>query len=297
VCFGLHAQLLVVNRGFDPAHTSAKSLRLPKPGFLGDHFRIGASGEVWIIDTIRTWARTDESSRLGDVFERIALFGGIEAAPPVPGQPPQPECDCHNLLTIKAGTLPLGENVVNGDVVSSRVSSGLWQIDFGNLHWSVPGGVDLQFGVAGTSRTKRRVWTDQLAPTTDPHLLKTFDEKGKLEGPYPIDDHKLGLNVQVWAHRSAPVTVRSAASAIEVVLRSDGTFDATQTDASTLRFGPRNASAIATRTETVDGHTALVARFRRADVGLQSVGVMSACLTGRLHDGVPFEGCDLIASK
>ena len=26
-------------------------------GFLGDHFRVGTAGEVWILDTIRTWVR------------------------------------------------------------------------------------------------------------------------------------------------------------------------------------------------------------------------------------------------
>ena len=297
LCHGLQAQLLVVNRGFDPTQAATKPIRLSKPGFLGDHFRIGASGEVWFIDTIRTWTRTDESSGLADVFESISLFGGIEASPPPAGQPPQPDCDCHNLMTIKTGIVPAGnDQSTNGDVAWTRVSPGLFQIEFRNLHWSVPGGTDLQFGVKGTGRGRRQPWTDQVAATPEAHALKTFDDKGKLEGPYAIDDPKIGLNVQVWGHKSASMAIRSASTIVEVELRSEGKFDAAKTDASTLHFGPRNAAPIATRLDTVDSKSKLIARFRRADLGIAD-GVVSVCLTGLQQDGVPFEGCDLISRK
>ena len=301
------SQILVVDRGMEGgAQAAGVPLgRTKGAGFVGDHFRIGAAGEVWIIDTIRTWARPGESAghaaSLGDVFESVTLFGGIEAAPPKPGQPPEPECDCHNLMTIKGARLqPGADQPASPDVTVSPAAAGIRQVDFRSLRWSVPGGVDIQFGVMGVSRHGRQTWHNQAANMGNAHQLKIFDEKGKLEGPYVPDgepvDGRAGLNVQVWGHRSAPVAIRSGGTAIEVVLRSDASFDAGRADAATLRFGPKNAAPISSRLETIEGRAALVARFRRADAGIQGA-VVSACLTGRLQDGVPFEGCDLVAAK
>ena len=94
----------------------------------------------------------------------------------------------------------------------------------------------------------------------------------------------------------APVKVRSIGAVIEVELRSDASFDATKADTATLRFGPKNATAAGSRLETVDGHAALVARFRLADTGIQGSNV-SVCLNGLDQDRVPFEGCDLIVGS
>jgi hypothetical protein len=295
--------MLVVDRGIPPA-TQAAGLPLGRAkgaGFVGDHFRIGAAGEVWVIDAIRTWARSGESpgqsARLGDVFESVTLFGGIEAVPPKPGQPPEPECDCHNLMSIKSAPLKPGADQPEGtDVAILPAAAGIRQVDFRNVRWSVPGGIDIQFGVMGTGRHGSRTWYNQATGMDEMHPLKIFDEKGKPEGPYAAEPDKIGFNVQVWGHKSAPVTIRSAAATIEVVLKSDATFDARKADAATLRFGPRNAAPLGSRMETVEGRSALVARFRRADTGIQGA-VVSACLTGSQQDGVPFEGCDLIAAK
>jgi hypothetical protein len=295
-------QLLVVDRG--PAGSgTARSVavrRTQGSGFVGDHFRIGESADVWIIDTIRIWVLSGNppasETALGNLLESISLFGGIEAAPPPPGQPPQPECDCHNLMTIKTAQFRPGtDELQNGDIVITR-GGGALTVDFQNLHWSVPGGVDLQFGAMGKARREAQPWIMQATTSIEPHQLKLFDEKGKLEGPYAIEDRTVALNVQVWAHKSAAIKILSAASTIEVAIHSEGGFDPSKADPSTLRFGPGGAAPLNTRVETIEGRTRLVARFRRSDSSVPN-GVVSVCLTGRQHNGVPFEGCDLISSK
>src|ERR1041385_8050551 len=96
LCGPVRAQMLVVDRGID---STAQSALIPinstQSGFFADVFKVGALGEVWIIDAIRTWAPAT-SGEAGDAFEKLAIVGGIEANPQPPDQPPQPECDCHN---------------------------------------------------------------------------------------------------------------------------------------------------------------------------------------------------------
>jgi hypothetical protein len=200
-------------------------------------------------------------------------------------------------MAIKTGVLePGGDRSAPGDVVLSPAAAGVWQVDFRGIHWSVPGGVDLQFGVMGTGRQAKQSWTPRAVATNQPHALKLFDDKGKLDGPFEMQDKTVGIDVQVWAHKSALVSIRSAGAIIEVTLRSEGGFDSAKADTSTLRFGPRNAAPIDTRLETVEGRSVLLARFRRTDIGVPS-GIASVCLTGRQQDGIPFEGCDLVTTK
>jgi hypothetical protein len=289
------SDILVVDHGISPEKQAGGVPvgRAKGAGFVGDHFKIGGIGEVWIIDTIRTWAKSSAGqTTLGDAFESVTLFGGIEAMPPTPGQPPEPECDCHNLMTIQVARLAPGP-----DQPGTVAAPGTRQIDFRNLHWSAPGGVNLQFGVMGLGRANNQAWYNHGVRMDEPHSLKLFDEHGKFDGPYTGEEAEMGLNVQVWAHKSAPVAIRSAAATIEVVLHTDRTFDAAKADPASLRFGPKKAAPVASRLETVDGVPALVAKFRRADAGIQGGAVVSACLAGFQKDGIPFEGCDLIATK
>ena len=251
-------------------------------GFLGDHFRLGAAGEVWILDTIRTWVRpslpASHAASFGDAFESLTLFGGIEATPPQPRQPPQPECDCHNLMSIKSGIYQPGAQQSQAtDVhISSAGSDGIRQVDFQNLSWSVPGGVDIQFGVMGTARDRKQTLDGITSSTGDLHQLKLFDEKGKLDGPYAPDgkavDSHLGLNIQVWGHRYAPIIVRPTSTAIEVVLRTDASFDVSKVDLKSLRFGP-NQAAGTSRLQTMDGHVALVTGFQWTDVATRPLNL------------------------
>jgi hypothetical protein len=271
-------------------------------GFIGDHFRVGAAGEVWILDAIRTWVKpglpVSQAASFGDAFESLTLFGGIEATPPEPGQPPQPECDCHNLMSIKSGNYQLGAQQPQiTDVHLSPVgSTGIRQVDFQNLSWSVPGGVDIQFGLMGIARDHKQTLKSLASSTGDLHQLKLFDEKGKLAGSYAPEgkavESRLGLNIQVWGHRYAPIILRPTSAAIEVVLRTDASFDVSRVDLKTLRFGP-NAAAGTSRLQTIDGHAALITGFQWTDVASRPSN-LSVCLNGRFQDGVPFGGCSLL---
>jgi hypothetical protein len=137
-----------------------------------------------------------------------------------------------------------------------------------------------------------------MAEADGGHHLKAFDDKGKLEGPVTMPGgnsrDNVGFRVQVWAHKMATIGIRASdAQTVEVVLRTEGGFEAAKADPSSLRFGPKHAPAIRTHVETVDGNVTVVARFRRVDAGLQGRGV-NACLTGKQSDGVPFEGCEIV---
>ena len=148
---------------------------------------------------------------------------------------------------------------------SAGSRTGPREIDFQNHHWSVPGGVDIQFGVMGVARSADHIWFSRAASVGGTHQLKTFEDKGKLDGAYvpggdPLDSG-IGLFVKVWGHKMAPMTIRSAIESIEVVLRSDGSLDAAKADPASVRLGPRGAAPVRSHVEQVDGQTALSWRF------------------------------------
>ncbi len=299
----LHAQVLLVNQ--DNAAARQAAIRVGRgmgTGFVADHFRVGSPGETWILDAIQTWALPDPSggpAKLGDLFERVSLFGGIESPPPAPGEA---ICDCHNLMVIKTATLRTGADTPDtADVHVSRSSHSALQVTFKNLNWSVPGGADLQFGVMGLGRTtaggRKYVWYNLAGATDAAHQLKVFDEKGKLDGPYTetgsASNPNIGINVQVWGHKPASISIRSGDESIEVILHSTATLDSKRTDLASLRFGPSGAAPVLTRFEGSKSQTDLILQFRRQETGIAATA-LNACLDGHLQDGVPFEGCDLL---
>src|SRR5689334_11046504 len=92
----MEGQMLLVDRGIpQTAADKDRSIRVAwtkSSGFVGDRFKLGLAGEIWIMDAIRIWAIPEKSSaHLGDLYEKVTLFGGIENAPRDPGQP---DCDC-----------------------------------------------------------------------------------------------------------------------------------------------------------------------------------------------------------
>jgi hypothetical protein len=302
--FSLTGQMLIVDRGIGKAaETNGAAIRVgstQSSGFVGDHFKLGVPGEIWVMDTIRIWAMSEnDSSHLGDRFDELLLFGAIESPPTEPGQP---YCDCHNLITIRNAKLRPGTDETDGPSLSaSRAGANTWQIDFRDLRWSVPGGVDIQFGVKGVGRSDRGgkplAWYNRAERVNSDHQLRIFDENGKLEGPYTVNgsapDPRVGLNVQVWAHKTVPIMIRSAANVIEIVLQNAAYFNVRNAKVESLRFGPQKAVAIASRTELKGEQPELVIQFRRSETGIRSADV-TACLTGLQVDGVPFEGCDLL---
>jgi len=293
-------QMLIFDRA--PSSDSNQSLGLAKPseGFLADDFQVGAAKEDWVIERIRIWAVPDLKATaphgLGDVVNKISLFGGIAPDSPPPGQKPAADCDCHNLPTIKVATVEPGGNATDmKDVTIATIQqngSDVWQIDFKDLKWSVPGGTNIQFGVLAESSSLYNWYNLGAAPAQGQHL-RVFSSAGKLQSVFQAET-PARMNVQVWGHLLARISIRQAGQKLRVVLKSDPFLDSRQVDTTSLRFGPGNASPENVRTEDVnhDGKTALVMMFGARD-GIAPNSI-NACLTGKRLDGAPFEGCDLL---
>lgn len=256
----LDGQYLLLDRGLKDAAEPVVSVR-PEAGnsgrFLADRFRVGSSGEVWVIDRVRVWGRFATGG-----FENATLWGGLESSDPAPGSF---DCDCHNLLAL------------NRDARASRLPNSSWRLDFDHLNWSVPGGVEIRFGVNAPR------WSAVTVRTRTPHQIKLFDAKGKLVGPHGVESDA-GFAVQVWGHLPAKIEIRPDGERWQVKL-----FDAAHTDLASLRFGPGGAEPV---TALLDGPD-LVMSFRSAETGIRP-GELNACLSGRRENGVPFEGCNLL---
>ncbi len=208
-------QELLVDRG--PFHSdSAKDTKFialhdKEHAYFTDTFRVGKAGEVWFIDRLRVWGSVDpppQDSAFGNAFETFALFGGL--APPDPAKAGG-ECACHGPTRLKAVTFdPSGRQVSGADVVITKLST-LWQADFDNLRWSVPGGADLQVGVEAIGRAipggkSKFVWSSYAADTEPRRALAVYSEEGSaLE---PDKDGPAGrVYLQVWGHLSTPAPV------------------------------------------------------------------------------------------
>lgn len=205
---GVAAQVLVADRGLPPGKPASQPIELAGKGFLGDSFRVGNAGEVWMIDTIRLWATpkieaASCSQNLGDHLEKIALLGALENQP-VPGQP---ECDCHALVAVATANLQKGSSdSANRDVQIDR-ANGLWQIDFRNVRWSIPGGLEVLFSVRATDRPKAACklagdWSLAAAPGNGGDRLRRFKLSGVPEGFAEAAPETVRISVQVWAHRA-----------------------------------------------------------------------------------------------
>ena len=99
--------------------------------------------------------------------------------------------------------------------------------------------------------------------------------------------------MQVWGHKRALISIQAGEQTVEVVLHGDTTLDSRKTDLASLRFGPAGAAPPSARLETSSSKADLILQFRRPEKGI-TVGNVNACLEGRLQDGVPFQGCDLL---
>lgn len=83
--------------------------------------------------------------------------------------------------------------------------------------------------------------------------------------------------------------------AIRVAILTTDTFDATQVDPQSVRFGPAEASAVGHKIKDADrdGDQDLVLQFKITKTGIEC-GDTSASLTGTTFDGVAIEGSDSI---
>lgn len=174
---------------------------------LGDSFRLGAKGEIWMIDAIRIWAMPDTTPACaagnpGDHIEKLILYGALYN-PPVPGQP---ECDCHALVPVTTAPMEKGGSLFANRTVTLTSASGLWQIDFRDVRWSVPGGVDVLFTVRATARVGQacpinKTWSLASSSAGADYHLRLFTKDLVPAGFAESPSASRQIHVQVWAHK------------------------------------------------------------------------------------------------
>ncbi|HEV2447992.1 MAG TPA: hypothetical protein VGS58_18810 [Candidatus Sulfopaludibacter sp.] len=203
------AQTPAHDRGIRGADYTPQPIERPSGGFLGDAFRLGSTGETWMIESIRLWAVPPAAASCpraaGDQIEKIVLLGGMDN-PPAPGQL---VCDCHALVPIAAAALLPGRNAPVNPDVRLTVHDRLWQIDFQNVRWSIPGGVDALFSARVANRSKSRcdaagAWSLASSPAASGFRLRKFDARSVPDGFAEAAPQPVWIDVQIWAHRVTP---------------------------------------------------------------------------------------------
>jgi hypothetical protein len=294
---GLSAQTLLLDRGLHPSGL------LPKPDLhaawvadknsvVGDDFTVGNKGEIWFIDTVRVWAIVDTGP--GPLFDKITLFGGL-AGQPLPKE--QLECACHGLVPLKtAGSSGSADVNVSpaphfdGALIQEEGKAfRVLQLEFRNVRWSVPGGLPVQFAVKPETT---RAWYNYASEMKTPHRLRIFDAAGQLRAFRGGDEN--GINLQVWGHQSANISIHKTGSLIQVLLSGASGFDVNQVDVTSLRLGNGRSGPVSSKVQNTEGAGAqdLLLMFRAADLGL--IQGSSVCLAGKRLSGLAFEGCDLL---
>jgi len=204
----LSAQTLVVDRGLPSVGGAPHAVeRGAGKGFFGDSFQVGAKGEVWVLDTIRVWAAPGVApacpKAAGELVEKMVLLGALDN-PRVPGQP---ACACHALIRIAGAEFRPGASGATDPQVKVVPEGSLWRVDFGNLRWSVPGGVDILYAVRATDRSGapaacavEKSWSLSGSAAPPGWRLFTFD-KDALEDGFGAENQPRWFNLLVWAHR------------------------------------------------------------------------------------------------
>jgi hypothetical protein len=222
--------LLVVNRGLpqynlnNAAGKARSNVRwgVPDSGFVGDGFTIGAPGERWVIDSIRTWAvpgiANHVPDHLADFFEDVRLYvGGSDAdLTPISTARLKPGSDQTGNANVR-----ISEAAQSGAAAYDDFGANLrvWQVEFGDLNLTVEGGVPYQFGVWGMGRAapgtddKTYTWYNHAsnAPLSGTvqdgasGAMRLFDAAGHSAGVFNSEGHgwdkPANINVQIYAHR------------------------------------------------------------------------------------------------
>jgi hypothetical protein len=191
-------------------------------GFVGDDFSIGAAGETWVIDSIRTWTvpqiSVTSSKHLGDLFQDVRLyFGSASSSARTPvisttlteGSDESENANVTISELTRAGAIPYDDFGTNLRI---------WQLEF-HLNRVVKGGTKYAFGAWGMGRAvpgkedKIYPWfnygTSALNSATQQDgadgTLLLFDGGGKFGGTFDSKgnnwDKSSDINVQVFAHR------------------------------------------------------------------------------------------------
>jgi len=221
--------VLVVDRGLpvsnlnDASGASRSNVRWGwhDHGFLGDDFTVGAAGEHWVIDSIRTWAVPGGAgatySHLGDYFQDVRLHIGRSDVTPVASAQLTAGSDESGNPNVR-----IADTSANGTLMYDDFGTSLhiWQIDFTNLNLPVEGGVKIRFGVWGNGRPvpgntegKTFMWYNHASNAAlsgsrqdgADGIMLLFDAAGRNEGTHNALgngwDKTADINIQVFAHR------------------------------------------------------------------------------------------------
>jgi hypothetical protein len=221
---------LVVDRGLPQANVNNVSgvarsnvrWHNDEQGFLGDNFTVGARGEQWVIDSIRTWTvpgrQEMDPEHLGDFFQDVRLYVGASGGSLTPRasavlSPGNDETGDSNVRISDASGA--GAPLYDDFGAALRV----WQIDFSGLNLVVDGGVPYSFGVWGIGRAvpggngKTYQWFNHASNASlsgarqdgADGMMLLFDGSGKALGSFNAQgngwDKSSDINVQVFAHR------------------------------------------------------------------------------------------------
>ena len=221
---------VAVNRGLPPVNLnnssgeSRSNVRWTgqEQGFVGDDFTIGASGETWVIDTIRTWAvpqiSVTSQAHLGDLFQDLRLYFGIAAEgslTPIASAELTPGADEPESASVRVSDVT-HDGAIPYDDFGTNLR--IWKVEF-HPNKIVKGGVKYAFGVWGMGRSipdkqgKIYPWFNLAsnAPlSASPQdgadgVMLLFDGAGRLDGTFDSKgagwDKSSDVNVQVVAHR------------------------------------------------------------------------------------------------
>ncbi len=178
--------------------------REPEGSFAG-LFKVGKTGEVWMIDTIRLWFLPPRGpacgKELGDSIEKLTLVGALDN-PPVPGQP---VCDCHALVPLAGVAFDRGSSQPKNSAARVVFEEGMWRVDFPQVRWSMPAAADALFQLRATPRAKSSCAVESggslaTSPAPAGYRLHLLDKKGVPVGLAP-DESPRAIAVQVWGSR------------------------------------------------------------------------------------------------
>jgi hypothetical protein len=190
-------------------------------GFIGDDFSIGAPGEHWVIDSIRTWSVPGIAGatlpHLGDYYQDVRLhFGQGDVTPVATAQLTSGSEETSSPNVRVSDATAAGATMYDDFGTPLRI----WQVDFSNLSLAVEGGIKYRFGVWGNGRAvpgnsegKVFTWYNHASNAAlsgsrqdgaDGSML-LFDAAGRSEGTHNAQgngwDKSADINVQIFAHR------------------------------------------------------------------------------------------------
>jgi hypothetical protein len=277
-CSALNAQALVFDR---PAkNPQLPSIVIKDDKTLGDDFRIGKKGESWMIDRVRVWLLSPSTP--GNLYSKLELYGGL--LDPANNRQPKPlqDCDCHGLIRpLKSIEIPPGLHITPST-----------PLDFEEVRWSVPGGVDAQFGIRGGVRPgsqSRSGFLGVAAVLGEADHLRVFDSNGKFQEMYAAQPDARRIAVQVWAHLMIDVQFRSRGATVAVIIKDAPALEVKQIDRGSLKLGGHSTTDAKFEDTDRVGRVDLVLSVSRQS--FLSANTPIVCLTGFRLDGVPFEGC------